>query len=126
MHKRCASKSNNRRKAHAWGIIAEYLCAALLLCKGYSIITMRHRNHSGEIDIIAARGKTLVFTEVKARTDKNAAVYSVTPAKQYAVTQAASGFIASHAKYASHDLRFDVMVVTSPVNIHHIKDAWRT
>src|SRR5262249_10857885 len=108
-----------------WGIAAEYLCAAFLIFKGYSILGMRYRNHSGEIDIIAAKSGTVIFTEVKARAQKEAALYSIPPAKQQTLTRAASGFIAANAKYAQHSLRFDVMVVTSPLHIHHLKDAWR-
>lgn len=125
MQKRYASKSSNRRRSHLRGIVAEYLCAGFLILKGYSILKMRYRNYSGEIDIIAVKKKMIIFIEVKARQDKDAALYSVTPAKQEIVSRAASIFIASHTKYTSHSLRFDVMVVTSLAKIYHLKDAWR-
>jgi putative endonuclease len=121
-------KFNNykeRKKSYHWGIIAEYLCAAYLILKGYNILRLRYRNHAGEIDIIAAKGKLIIFTEVKARKSKEDALFSVTPAKQQILINSASGFIATNQKYAHHSLRFDMMVVTSPVKIYHLKDAWR-
>ena len=98
----------------------------LLLCKGYSILERRHRNKMGEIDIIATRGKVVAFIEVKARADVADALESVTAQKRHRVcTRGGSVFIASHARFAQHGLRFDVMMVTSPWKIFHLTDAWR-
>lgn len=118
-------KERSRKNSHRWGILAEYICALLLMLKGYSILALRHRNRYGEIDIIATRGKMITFIEVKARDDHNAALISVTSVKQQRLQEAASAFIAARKKYAQHGLRFDVMVVTSPWKITHLKDAWR-
>lgn len=116
---------DGRRRSYLRGIVAEYWCAGWLLLKGYRIIKMRYRNRQGEIDIIAARGNTLVFTEVKARPNREAALYSVTPAKQRIIARAASGFMAAHEKYSHNTgLRFDVMVVTSRLQIYHLENAW--
>jgi len=117
--------AKRRKRAHAWGVAAEYLCALWLLCKGYSILALRHRSHAGEIDIIATRGWLLAFIEVKARVSKTDALESVTVDKRRRIAQAAQAYVATHARYQQHDLRFDVMVVTSPWKISHLKDAWR-
>ncbi len=114
-----------RRRSYHWGFIAEYLCMGWLVCKGYSVLARRMRNHKGEIDIVAVRGNVVAFIEVKARARKVDALLSVTPAKQQKLMEAASAFLASRKKYAHHGLRFDVMVVTSWWNIHHLQDAWR-
>lgn len=97
----------------------------MLVIKGYNVIKIRHRNNFGEIDIIARKGKTLVFTEVKARKYTDVALYSVTPEKQKVLSKAATAFTATNKKYLHLGLRFDVMVVTSPIRIHHFKNAWR-
>jgi putative endonuclease len=115
----------SRRRAHLWGIVAEYLCMLLLISKGYSILERRHRNRMGEIDIIAVRGRIVACIEVKGRTSEASALESVTVQKQQRIARAVSAFIASHARYAQHGLRFDVMVVTSPCKIRHLTDAWR-
>ncbi|HEU5046707.1 MAG TPA: YraN family protein [Rickettsiales bacterium] len=113
-----------RKRSYLRGIAAEYWCAGLLLLKGYRIIQLRHRNRYGEIDIIAARRNLLVFTEVKARSAMETALYSVTPTKQQVIARAASAFIAAHEKYSHTDLRFDLMVVTSRFRIYHLENAW--
>jgi putative endonuclease len=116
----------NRKRSHGWGIVAEYLCAGFLMLKGYSILALRHRNRYGEIDILAAKRQTLVCVEVKARAVRSSALESVTPDKRARLERAVTSYIATHANYAHHGLRFDVMVVTSPCNIHHLRDAWRS
>ena len=115
---------HNRKRSYIWGIIAEYLCAVLLIIKGYSIIALRYRNNFGEIDIIAKKAKIIIFIEVKARSDKESAIISVTKNKQERVLRTADSFIAKNIKYSHHDLRFDLMVVTSVINIYHYKNAW--
>ncbi len=98
---------------------------AWLVIKGYSILAYRYRNPWGEIDIIALRSNAVTFIEVKARACQEEALLSVTPAKCRRLEQAAQAFVAPRKKYMHHDLRFDVMVVTSPWKILHLKDAWR-
>jgi len=117
--------AHDHKKAHRWGHVAEYLCMLWLVCKGYSILERRHRNRGGEIDLIAARGRVIAFVEVKARADSAAALESVTADKRRRLARAAEAYVASHPRFAQHGLRFDVMMVTSPWNIHHLKDAWR-
>ncbi|MDO4581000.1 MAG: YraN family protein [Bacillota bacterium] len=56
--------SDARRAA---GISGENLAATALQQAGYTIVERNYRCKMGEIDIIAAKGKTLFFVEVKAR-----------------------------------------------------------
>lgn len=115
---------NRRQKTHARGVLAEYYCILLLLIKGYSILELRYKHPRGEIDIIAHKGKTLVFIEVKARATKEAALESITPQKKQRTMQAALAYVANHSQFQHHDLRFDVMVVTSHLRIIHLANAW--
>lgn len=62
-----------KAKALKWGKEAENIVCEYLISKGY---TIRERNwrpttSKSEIDLIAQKGETLVFVEVKARTDKD-------------------------------------------------------
>ncbi|HEV7822172.1 MAG TPA: YraN family protein, partial [Burkholderiales bacterium] len=56
-----------RVAAFRTGISAEARACAYLILKGYRIPAKRYRTPHGEIDVIARRGKTLIFAEVKAR-----------------------------------------------------------
>lgn len=68
----------------ALGDLGERLAVQHLLAKGYSIRELNVRTRIGEIDIIAERGDTLTFVEVKARrgSSKGSALESLTPTKQ--------------------------------------------
>lgn len=50
------------------GRIGEDLACNYLLKKGYRIIERNFHSRIGEIDIIAQKGKNLIFVEVKARS----------------------------------------------------------
>jgi hypothetical protein len=63
---------------HLRGALAELAAAALLMLKGYRIIERRHRSRSGEIDLIATRGRRIAFVEVKLRASVDAAAASIT------------------------------------------------
>ena len=54
--------------SYALGIEGEDMAADYLSSSGYVILERRFRIHSIEIDIIASKGKELVFVEVKTRS----------------------------------------------------------
>ncbi len=47
--------------------MAETRCALGLRLRGYRVLARRYKVPVGEVDIVARRGRTLVFVEVKAR-----------------------------------------------------------
>lgn len=108
-------------KPQRFGQKAEAMAARFLKRRGYKIITRNHRTRSGEIDIIAREGETLVFVEVKARTSLRygSAKAAVTPHKQRQVAKVALGYLKmtdqSHVK-----ARFDVVTVTRRDGRHTI------
>lgn len=66
-------KDNKKAEALKWGKQAENIVCEYLISKGY---TVRERNwrpstSKSEIDLIAQKDDTLVFVEVKARSDKD-------------------------------------------------------
>ena len=62
-----------RRKAWRWGRLAESAAAALLRLKGFRILARGYKVPVGEIDIVARRGRLVLFVEVKARPSADAA-----------------------------------------------------
>lgn len=126
------TKTRRGKKAERRGRRAESLCAWALRCKGYRILARRHRTPVGEIDIIAKRGRTLVFVEVKARATVADAANAVRSTQQARLARAATHFL-SHRPDLAPDparanaaIRFDAMLVGRTAWPHHVKDAWRT
>jgi putative endonuclease len=108
-------------KPQQFGQKAEAMAARYLKKRGYKIIARNHRTRSGEIDIIAREGETLVFIEVKARASDRfgSAKAAVTPRKQRQISKVALGYLQmtdqSHVK-----ARFDVVAVTRREDAHDI------
>lgn len=85
----------------------------------------RYRSKLGEIDIVAARGKTLAFVEVKARDSQSAASEAITLRQRERLGRAAADFLARHPRYNRHVMRFDAMLVTPWRWPAHIPNAWQ-
>jgi putative endonuclease len=112
-----------RRSAFRRGWRAEWSALGLLLLKGYWPLARRYLGGGGEIDLIVARGRTVVFVEVKARDDRDAALESVTPAKRRRIAAAARAFRALRRLDDRHIFRLDVVVVGRYGWPSHVPDA---
>ena len=113
-----------RQIAFKLGLSAESRAAALLLAKGFRIAARRWRCPAGEIDIVARRGKLLIFVEVKARARLDDAAYSVTERQQRWVAAAASAWLAENPDDAISDMRFDAILVAPRSLPRHIAGAF--
>jgi len=105
----------------------EEIAVKLLADKGYVIIAANWRAKHKEIDIIAADGDTLVFVEVKSRTEDywgNPEEF-ITKKKQRLLISAAESYI-SETGYNGQS-RFDVVSVLflkSGTETEHIIEAF--
>ena len=111
------------------GMEGETLATELLEKLGYTIIQRRYRTRFGEIDIVSEDGGTVVFVEVKTKTDCSFSdpVESVTKQKQRRLVSMAEQY-ASYHRLDNTPCRFDVITVdtsVAPVRITHYKDAFR-
>lgn len=113
-----------RRAAFRLGVSAETRAAALLLMKGYRIVARRWRSPVGEIDLVARRGRTLVFVEVKARANMDDAAESVTPRQRRRIVAGAEAWLASHPDDARRGVRFDAILVVPRRWPRHIPAAF--
>jgi putative endonuclease len=100
-----------RQVAFRLGLSAESRAAAYLIGKGFRILARRWRSPLGEIDIVARRGKLLIFVEVKARERLDDAAWSVTPRQQQRIAGAAEVWLARNPDMTFEDIRFDVILV---------------
>ena len=99
---------------HSLGQFGEEQAARYLRRRFYSILERNYRCRFGEIDLIARKGKYLVFVEVKLRKDDRfgAAREFVTPAKQARILAAAEQWLSLHETQLQP--RFDVIEVYAP------------
>ncbi len=117
--------TEDRQKAYRAGLGAETITALLLGLKGYRIIARRYKSPVGEIDLIARRGKTLVFIEVKTRSAAKNIEYSISPRQQDRIRRAASAFLGQNPALAGLGSRFDAVLIVPWRSFQHIKDAWQ-
>jgi len=80
--------------------------------RGYEIVARRFRVRSGELDIVARDGATLVFVEVKARASRafGDAAEAVTPRKQLQLTRLANEYLMRH-HLSDCPCRFDIVAI---------------
>lgn len=110
------------------GRLAEFLALNFLKLKGYNLICRNYitgrGTGAGEVDLILSKGQTLVFTEVKKRSSLEQAAYAVLPRQQERIRRAAEVFLAKNSQYNGCDVRFDVVLVSFPLQIRHIENAF--
>lgn len=114
-----------RQQREKRGRDAEQAAALWLRMKGYRILDRRVKTPKGEIDLIASKGRMLVFVEVKAREDRGKALDAVTPDLQRRVQDAANIWVSRRPKLAGWLWRFDVVLIAPGGLPRHMRDAWR-
>jgi putative endonuclease len=119
-----AGASADRRAAFARGLSAESRAALLLIAKGFRIAARRFKCPLGEIDLVARRGRLLIFVEVKARQMLDDAAEAVTPRQQRRIVAAAEAWLARHPEDMACDMRFDVVLVAPRRLPQHIPAAF--
>lgn len=114
---------------HRLGLWGEREAAAYLVALGWHIEAMRFRVGRHDLDLVARRGRTVVFVEVKARGSRaygggEAAVHW---RKQRIVARLAACWIDRFARPAD-EFRFDVIAVYPGTargpEIVHLESAW--
>lgn len=96
---------------------------------GYTIVERNWRSRTGELDIIAAKGGTTVFVEVKSRsvTSFGEPEEAVTPVKVRRIRALTAEYLAAGERHG--DVRFDVISVVfdaggGPAELRHLEDAF--
>lgn len=108
-----------------FGYRAETLACIYLVLHGYRIAERNFRSRFGEIDIVAKKGGTTVFVEVKARSGNMLAppAQAVDAFKQQKLIKTAYRYMAR----GGDDFRFDVIEVEKQrlrIAVRHIKNAF--
>jgi putative endonuclease len=100
-----------RRKAERGGRRAERLAAWWLRLKGWRILAIRARTPVGEVDLIARRGRTLAFIEVKARASMADVELALDEYRLRRVIRAAEALLLKHMREGDI-VRIDAIFMT--------------
>ena len=103
-------ETTKRRVSKKWGRMAENIAAIILCLRGYRILARRWKSVVGEIDIVARRGRCLIFCEVKFRDDSdNSGVPS--RQQQHRIMRAAEDFTRQRHISPNLEWRFDLIQI---------------
>ena len=114
----------NRQLAEQRGRGAETLAAAYLRLKGWRILARRARVPGGEVDIVARRGRTLAFVEVKARATADAAGFALDQWRLRRVAIAAER-LAPRFMREGDELRIDAIFIVPRRWPTHLTNVWQ-
>lgn len=114
-------KDRYRQIIGAWG---EDLAAAFLIKNGLIILQRNYRTRQGEVDLIAEDKMTVVFVEVKTRTNEDYGYpeESVTDEKLDHLQNAAEEYLADHLEVK--DWRVDVIAIQGKPNESEPQIEW--
>jgi putative endonuclease len=93
--------------------------------KGYTILTRRFVVSGGEIDLVARRGGSIAFVEVKARADLEVAAIAISATKRRRIARAARVWLMRNSWAAGLTLRGDAVFVARGRLPRHQPDAYR-
>jgi putative endonuclease len=105
---------NQADRTRALGRLGEDRVARWYVGHGYQILDRNWRSRTGEIDLVCANQRVVVFCEVKTRRSDRlgAPVEAVTQSKQLRLRRLAAEYLFLHT-CGRHDVRFDVASVLS-------------
>jgi putative endonuclease len=95
-----------------------------LRLNGWAILARRVRTPVGEVDLVARRGRTLAFVEVKARATAAEAELALDEYRLRRVAAAAEALAARYAR-AGDEIRIDAIVIVPLRLPRHMVDIWR-
>lgn len=104
-------RPRDRKRAHGLGLLAQHVSVVLLRLKGYRVLARRYQIRGGEIDIVARRGDTVAFVEVKVRPTLDEARMSIDAVKRRRISCAARNWLASNPWAATFTWRGDAVYV---------------
>jgi putative endonuclease len=116
---RAARKFNESsgRRGEVWASL-------FLMLKFYRIVARRVKTPVGEIDLVARRGATTVFVEVKARSFSHQEADALMAVNRRRIVRAAEAWLTRHPALAGTPLRFDVIFLAPFAWPRHIVDAF--
>lgn len=115
--------SERRFRAEQRGRKGELLAAWYLRLKGWRILARRVKTPRGEIDLIARRGKSVAFVEVKWRSSASGLGFAIDEWRLRRVAAAAEA-VAPRYVHPGDLQRVDVLLLAPGRWPRHIANAW--
>jgi len=112
-----------RQAAERRGRRAETIAAWYLRLKGWRILGRRVRTPSGEVDIVARRGRITAFVEVKARDSQAGLDWAVDRNRLKRVAAAATLLEPRYARPGG-DVRIDLILIAPGRLPRHLANMW--
>ena len=107
------------RRAEAWA-------ALWLMAKGYQILGFRLKSRTGEIDILARRGRTLAVVEAKRRRTIEAAILSLGPEQHGRLAAAGQALARNRPSLQGLNLRIDMVALAPGRFPRHLRGVTTT
>jgi putative endonuclease len=113
-----------RQEAEKRGRGAETIACWYLRLHGWRILARRARVPGGEVDVVAKRGRTLAFVEVKARADTDAAAFALDEWRLRRVAVAAERLMPRYMDGVD-DVRIDAIFIVPFRWPMHLPNVWQ-
>ncbi len=114
----------SRHAAERRGRGAETLACWYLRLHGWRILARRVRVRGGEVDVVARRGHTLAFVEVKARASSDAAALALDHWRLRRVAVAAECLTPRFMRDGD-DVRIDALFIVPRRWPMHVANVWQ-
>ncbi|HEX6661429.1 MAG TPA: YraN family protein [Sphingomicrobium sp.] len=114
----------NRHEAEKRGRGAETIACWYLRLHGWRIVARRARVPGGEVDIVAKRGRTLAFVEVKARADLDSANFALDEWRLRRVAVAAERLMSRYMDGVD-DVRIDAIFIVPFRWPKYLPNVWQ-
>jgi putative endonuclease len=112
------------REAEKRGRGAETIAAMYLRMHGWRILARRARVPGGEVDIVARRGRTLAFVEVKARGTEESAAFALDEWRLRRVAVAAERLMPRYMDGVD-EVRIDAIFIVPFRWPKHLPNVWQ-
>jgi len=116
--------TNKQTATYVKGLQGEWLAAWALRVRGWRILARRWSCRLGEVDLIARRGRLVIFVEVKARRDIETALAYLTERQWQRIEATADIFLARHNELQDGSWRFDAVCITPYQWPRHFPAIW--
>lgn len=108
------SEPSSKTSQQQTGDEGETCACEYLQQQGWQVLARQWRCRGGELDIVAARDRSLAFVEVKTRRSSGwdrGGLLAISATKQRKIVRAAQLFLARHPEYSDRHCQFDVALV---------------